>query len=119
MGGEALMHRLKVGRTTFHFNPDLSGTVIVDPNHEDGAQVNVPFDDLSQFVARARAAQNRGLINRPKNPEKVLKRAATLEKVKEQVVELLREEQKKLLGDETELTKKMFQVAINAVNGAR
>ncbi len=110
------MHSLKIGMSTFSFNSDFSGFVEIDG--EDSTAL-VPFDDITQFVARARAIQNRGRINQPKNIERAAERAAALEKVKEQIIELLKVEQAKLLGEETELIKKMFQVAINAVNGAR
>lgn len=115
------MHSLTIGKTTFHFNSDLSGGVHIDMDSAEGSftTLPIPFDDIAQFVARARVVENRGRINVPKNPERAAKRAAMLDKVKEQVIELLKAEQEKLLGEETELTRKMFQVAINAVNGAR
>lgn len=111
-----MTYTLKVGTSVFHFNDDLSGDVEIDGNTSTAV---VQFDDLAQFVVRARTIQNRGRVNAPKNLARAAKRAEVLDKVKEQVIELLKAEQVKLLGDETELTKKMFQVAINAVNGAR
>ena len=42
------MHTIKLGQTTFHYNPDLSGHVtIIDV---DGTSLNIPGYDLVAFV---------------------------------------------------------------------
>lgn len=110
---------LKIGSTQFTFNRDLSGQVIIDiepESHEPSTMLVVPYCDVDAFISRARSTRQAHEY-KPKDPVRVAERAAKLAEVKEKVTKLIQELQGNKQHDE--LSKKLYQVAINAVNGAR